>query len=77
LQTLDPIRPEAPIALTALHELEDAGGHSEAFSIPHQQALRALMQDRLVRRVVYKAGLVIYEITKAGRRVSAAYPRPE
>jgi hypothetical protein len=77
LQTFNPIQPEAPIALTALHELEDAGGHSEALSIPHQQALRALMQDHLVRRVAYKAGLVIYEITKAGRRISAAYPRSE
>ena len=64
-------------AASALVELEAAGGHSEALSAAHRRALTALMQDRLVQRVTYKAGLVIYEITEAGRRLSAAWLPPE
>jgi len=59
-----------PIDINVLIELDDAGGHSEALSSAHGLALGALIEARLVHRVTYPAGLVIYEITEAGRRIS-------
>ena len=66
-------RPEKQSDIEILLALDEAGGHCEAFSQAHHHALAALIDDRLVHRVVYPAGLVIYEITDAGRRVSAAW----
>ena len=62
--------------IEVLVALDEAGGHCEALSPAHRQALRVLTDERLVRRVVYPAGLVIYEITDAGRRLSAAGHSP-
>lgn len=67
-------RPELFSDMSVLLELDAAGGHSEAFSKTHGLALTALAEARLVRRVTYPAGLVIYEITDAGRRMSASSP---
>jgi len=60
-----------PVDMNVLIELDAAGGHCEALSSAHGHALYALMEARLVHRVAYPAGLVIYEITDAGRRLSA------
>lgn len=60
-----------PVDMNVLIELDAAGGHCEALSSAHRHALRALTEARLVHRVTYPAGLVIYEITDAGRRMSA------
>ena len=67
------LQPKSTSSLNVLIELDAAGGHSEAFSETHGLALTALMEARLVRRVTYPAGLVIYEITDAGRRLSQAW----
>ena len=56
--------------MNVLAELDAAGGHSEALSTTHAHALSALTEARLVHRVTYPAGLVIYEITDTGRRLS-------
>ena len=61
------------VDMNVLIELDAAGGHCEALSRTHGLALSALMQARLVQRVTYPAGLVIYEITDAGRRMSAGF----
>lgn len=59
-------------AVATLIELEAAGGHCEALSKAHRKTLTALVEARLVHRVTYKAGLVVYQITEAGRRLSAS-----
>ena len=51
-----------------LKDLVDDGGHSEISAAAHQQSLSALVEARLINRVVYRAGLVVHEITDAGRR---------
>ena len=73
LENTEHLRPEPQSDMNVLIELDAAGGHSEAFSKTHGLALTALMEARLVRRVTYPAGLVIYEITDAGRRLSQAW----
>jgi hypothetical protein len=50
-----------------LKDLNAAGGHDEAHSDGQRQAMIDLMGRRLVNRTTYKHGLVIYEITDAGR----------
>jgi hypothetical protein len=50
-----------------LKDLNAAGGHDEAHSDGQRQAMMDLMVRRLVNRTTYKHGLVIYEITDAGR----------
>jgi hypothetical protein len=50
-----------------LKDLNAAGGHDEAHSDGQRQAMIDLMSRRLVNRTTYKHGLVIYEITDAGR----------
>jgi len=51
-----------------LKNLDEAGGHSEARTGAQRQAMSVLMRRRFVNRTIYKGGLVIYEITDAGRR---------
>lgn len=60
-----------PVDMNVLVELDAAGGHCEALSSTHGHALNALIEAHLVHRVTYPAGLIIYEITDAGRRMSA------
>ena len=50
-----------------LKDLDEAGGHDEAHTEIQRAAMTALMRQRLVDRKTYKDGLVIYEITEAGR----------
>jgi hypothetical protein len=66
-----------PIDMNVLVELDAAGGHCEALSSVHRRALSALIEAHLVHRVTYPAGLVIYEITDAGRRMSAGLKETE
>ena len=73
MKNLELFQPKVFLALSELIELDAAGGHCEAFSSAHREAMIALMEARLVHRVTYKAGLVIYEITDAGRRMSQAW----
>jgi hypothetical protein len=51
-----------------LKALAAAGGSGEAHSDMYRQAMAALMKTRLVTCITYRAGLVIYEITDAGRK---------
>ena len=57
-----------------LKDLNAAGGHDEAHSEGQRQAMIDLMGRRLVNRTTYKHGLVIYEITDAGRAYVRALP---
>jgi len=51
----------------ALKDLDAAGGHGEAHTEGQREAMTDLLGQRLVNRKTYKHGLVIFEITDAGR----------
>jgi hypothetical protein len=55
-----------------LKNLDEAGGHSEGCTGTQRGAMSALMRRRFVNRTIYKGGLVIYEITDAGRQYARA-----
>ena len=50
-----------------LKDLDAAGGHDEAHTDVQREAMTDLIRQHLVNRTTYKDGLVIYEITEAGR----------
>ena len=51
-----------------LADLDAKGGHGEAAADWQGAALAALMDARFIERTAYRGGLVMYEITKSGRR---------
>ena len=51
----------------ALKNLDAAGGHREAHAKDDGEAMKLLVRRHFVKRSAYKAGLVTYEITNAGR----------
>jgi hypothetical protein len=57
-----------PLDANILKDLVEGGGHGEMPAAAQQQSLSALIEARLINRVVYRAGLVVHEITDAGRR---------
>lgn len=64
----DPFAAKLPEeAVKALKDLDAAGGHGEAHTESQRRAMADLLRQRLVNRTTYKNGLVIFEITDAGR----------
>jgi hypothetical protein len=55
-------------AVKVLKNLDATGGHGEAHTDVQREAMTVLMRQHFVNRTIYKAGLVIYEITNAGRQ---------
>lgn len=57
-----------------LKDLDAAGAYHEPLPDMQRQALMALIEMRLVDRTIYRAGLVTYGLSDAGRRFVENFP---
>jgi hypothetical protein len=52
-----------------LKDIDATGGYHEPLTEKQRHALMALIEMRLVARTTYRAGLVTYGLSEAGRRI--------
>ena len=63
-----PVEYAARKNVKSLRDLDAAGGFGEAVTGSHRRSMATLIKANLVNRINYPSGLVIYEITEAGRK---------